>query len=159
MMFTTVDTVLIIILSVLFIYGFYKGFISMTIPLIAIVITIIFAPLIYNHMSKYFNHSLILKIISLIASYSIIRIILSKIEENLKKILKAIFLGWVDRLLGALVIMFISCFVITIIIYIIQSLDMTYNNIIIQSKVAMYIYNTFNNIFNKVNYDFIAYYN
>lgn len=159
MMFSTVDTVLIIILSVLFIYGFYKGFISMTIPLIAIVITIIFAPLIYNHMSKYFNHSLILKIISLIASYSIIRIILSKIEENLKKILKAIFLGWVDRLLGALVIMFISCFVITIIIYIIQSLDMTYNNIIIQSKVAMYIYNTFNNIFNKVNYDFIAYYN
>ena len=159
MMFSTVDTVLIIILSVLFVYGFYKGFISMTIPLIAIVITIIFAPLIYNHMSKYFNHSLILKIISLIASYSIIRIILSKIEENLKKILKAIFLGWVDRLLGALVIMFISCFVITIIIYIIQSLDMTYNNIIIQSKVAMYIYNTFNNIFNKVNYDFIAYYN
>ena len=31
----------------------------MTIPIIAIIITLIAAPLIYNHMSKYFDHSLV----------------------------------------------------------------------------------------------------
>ncbi|WP_028329933.1 CvpA family protein [Brachyspira alvinipulli] len=151
-MFTTVDTVLIIILSILFIYGFCKGFISMTIPIIAIVITLIAAPLIYNHMSKYFNHSLILKIISLIASYSIIRIILSKIEINFKKILKAIFLDWVDRVLGAIVLLFISCFIIAIIVSLLISLDSKYNDIINQSKIAIYIYN----IFSKSNYSLLV---
>ena len=152
MMFSTVDTVLIIILSVLFIYGFCKGLISMTIPIIAIIITLIAAPLIYNHMSKYFNHSLILKIISLIASYSIIRIILSKIEINFKKILKAIFLDWVDRVLGAVVLLFISCFIIAIIVSLIKSLDSQYNDIINQSKIAIYIYN----IFSKSNYSLLV---
>ncbi|WP_297203126.1 CvpA family protein [uncultured Brachyspira sp.] len=153
-MFTTVDTVLIIILSVLFIYGFFKGFISMTIPIIAIIITLIAAPLIYNYMSKYFDHSFILKIISLIASYSIIRIILSKIEINFKKVLKAIFLDWVDRLLGALVVLFISCLIIAIIVSLMKSLDTQYNDIINQSKIATYIYN----IFSKSNYSLIAYF-
>ena len=152
MMFTTVDTVLIIILAILFIYGFCKGLISMTIPIIAIIITLIAAPLIYNHMSKYFDHSFILKIISLIASYSIIRIILSKIEINFKKILKAIFLDWVDRVLGAVVLLFISCFIIAIIVSLIKSLDSQYNDIINQSKIAIYIYN----IFSKSNYSLLV---
>ena len=73
-----IDTLLIIILAVLFIYGFAKGLISIIIPIAAVIVSFIIAPLIYNHMSKYFDHSIILKIISLIVTYSIIRIILLK---------------------------------------------------------------------------------
>ena len=151
-MFNNIDILLIAILIFALIYGLYRGLISIIIPVIAIIVTFIIAPLIYNHMSKYFNHSLILKIISLIASYSIIRIILSKIEINFKKILKAIFLDWVDRVLGAVVLLFISCFIIAIIVSLIKSLDSQYNDIINQSKIAIYIYN----IFSKSNYSLLV---
>lgn len=111
-MFNSADFVIIIILGLIFLYGFYKGIISITVPIIAIIITFIIAPLIYNNLSKIFSHSVILKIISLIATYSIIRIILSKAENSIKKLLKIIFLGWVDRMLGAIVLTLVACIII-----------------------------------------------
>ena len=92
-MFNSLDIFIIIILFLIFLYGLYKGIISITVPIIAIIITFIIAPLIYNFASKYFNHSIILKIISFIASYSIIRIILSKVEDSIKKLLKIILMA------------------------------------------------------------------
>ena len=84
-MFSNIDILLIAILIFALIYGLYRGLISIITPVIAIIITFIIAPLIYNHMSKYFDHSLILKIISLIATYSITRIILSKVENTMER--------------------------------------------------------------------------
>ena len=107
-MFNNIDILLIAILIFALIYGLYRGLISIIIPVIAIILTFIIAPLIYNHMSKYFDHSLILKIISLIATYSITRIILSKVEKSIKDILKIIYLSWVDRIIGAAALLFIS---------------------------------------------------
>ena len=89
----TLDTLFIVIFAVLLIYGLCRGLISIIIPILAIIATFLIAPLIYNHISKFFSHSAILKIISLIASYSIIRIILSKVEKSIKDILKVIYLS------------------------------------------------------------------
>ena len=149
-MFNSLDIFIIIILILIFLYGLYKGIISITTPIIAIIITFIIAPLIYNFASKYFNHSIILKIISFIVSYSIIRIILSKVEDSIKKLLKIIFLGWVDRLIGAIVLTFIACIIIALISSIILSMPKEYPNInnivnaINNSKILMHIYNFFN---------------
>ena len=142
-MFNNIDIVVIIFLVFIFIYGFYRGIISITIPVIAIISTFIIAPIIYNHASKYFDHSIILKIVSFLISYSIIRIILSKVADSIKKVLKMIFLSWVDRVLGAIVLLFIVSLIISIVSYFI--LNMTeYGYIIYSSKVLMYIYNIFN---------------
>ena len=142
-MFNNIDIVVIIFLVFIFIYGFYRGIISITIPVIAIISTFIIAPIIYNHASKYFDHSIILKIVSFLISYSVIRIILSKAADSIKKVLKMIFLSWVDRVLGAIVLLFIVSLIISIVSYFI--LNMTeYGYIIYSSKVLMYIYNIFN---------------
>ena len=54
-----------------------------------------------------------------------------------------IFLSWVDRVLGAIVLLFIVSLIISIVSYFI--LNMTeYGYIIYSSKVLMYIYNIFN---------------
>ena len=142
-MFNNIDIVIIIFLVFIFIYGFYRGIISIMIPVIAIASTFIIAPIIYNHASKYFDHSVILKIVSFLISYSVIRIILSKVEDSIKKVLKMIFLSWVDRLLGAIVLLFAVSLIISIVSYFI--LNMTeYSYIIYDSKVLMFIYNIFN---------------
>ena len=148
-MFNSADFVIIIILGLIFLYGFYKGIISITVPIIAIIITFIIAPLIYNNMSKIFNHSVILKIISFIASYSIIRIILSKVEDSIKKLLKIIFLGWVDRMLGAIVLTLIACLIIAfissfIIILPKEILKPEYSDMIQNSTIINLIYKFFN---------------
>ncbi|MEI0566176.1 CvpA family protein [Brachyspira pulli] len=141
----TLDTLFIVIFAVLLIYGLCRGLISIIIPILAIIATFLIAPLIYNHMSKFFSHSAILKIISLIASYSIIRIILSKVEKSIKDILKVIYLSWVDRLLGTGTIMMIAIiityFAVNMIIYIFPE----YSDIINQSKIINYIFVLFQN--------------
>lgn len=142
-MFNNIDIVVIIFLVFIFIYGFYRGIISITIPVIAIISTFIIAPIIYNHASKYFDHSIILKIVSFLISYSVIRIILSKAADSIKKVLKMIFLSWVDRILGAIVMLFIVSLIISLVSYFV--INMTeYSNIIYSSKVLMFIYNIFN---------------
>ena len=161
-MFNSFDFIIIIILGFIFLYGFYKGIISITVPIIAIIITFIIAPLIYNNLSKIFNHSAILKIISFIASYSIIRIILSKVEDSIKKLLKIIFLGWVDRFLGAIVLTLVACIIIAFISSIItilptEILKPEYSNLIQNSKILNLIYKYLNaNLYiEKFYFDFI----
>lgn len=161
-MFNSFDFIIIIILGFIFLYGFYKGIISITVPIIAIIITFIIAPLIYNNLSKIFNHSVILKIISFIASYSIIRIILSKVEDSIKKLLKIIFLGWIDRLLGAIVLTLVACIIIAFISSIItilptEILKPEYLNLIQNSKILNLIYKFLNaNLYiEKFYFDFI----
>ncbi len=142
-MYNTIDLTLLVILAFSLLYGFYKGIITLSVPIIAIIATIIIGPVIYNHTSKYFDHSFILKIIVFLATYSISRIILSKVEKSFKKILKVIFLGWVDRVLGALFAISSIC----IIIYIVFNIALTFNNNInINSKILNYMYITINDI-------------
>lgn len=161
-MFNSFDFIIIIILGFIFLYGFYKGIISITVPIIAIIITFIIAPLIYNNLSKIFNHSVILKIISFIASYSIIRIILSKVEDSIKKLLKIIFLGWIDRLMGAIVLTLVACIIIAFISSIItilpaEILKTEYSNLIQNSKILNLIYKFLNsNLYiEKFYFDFV----
>lgn len=161
-MFNSFDFIIIIILGFIFLYGFYKGIISITVPIIAIIITFIIAPLIYNNLSKIFNHSVILKIISFIASYSIIRIILSKVEDSIKKLLKIIFLGWIDRLMGAIVLTLVACIIIAFISSIItilpaEILKPEYSNLIQNSKILNLIYKFLNsNLYiEKFYFDFV----
>ena len=142
-MFNNIDIVIIIFLVFIFLYGFYRGIISITVPIMAIISTFIIAPIIYNHASKYFDHSIILKIVSFLISYSVTRIILSKAADSIKKILNIIFLSWVDRFLGAIVLLFVVSLIISIVSYFV--LNMTeYGYIIYSSKVLMFIYDIFN---------------
>ena len=70
-------------------------------------------------------------------------------EDSIKKLLKIIFLGWVDRLLGAIVLTFIACIIIAFISSIILSMPEEYDNInkiidiINNSKILMSINNLF----------------
>ncbi|WP_304332857.1 CvpA family protein [Brachyspira innocens] len=144
-MMINIDTLLIIILAVLFIYGFAKGLISIIIPIAAVIVSFIIAPLIYNHMSKYFDHSIILKIISLIVTYSVIRIILSKVEKSIKDILKIIYLSWLDRIIGAAIVLFAACIIIYFLSSIIAYYFPEYFNYIEKSKVINLIFELFKN--------------
>ena len=152
-MFSNIDILLIAILIFALIYGLYRGLISIITPVIAIIITFIIAPLIYNHMSKYFDHSLILKIISLIATYSITRIILSKVEKSIKDILKIIYLSWVDRIIGAAALLFISSAVIYFIVGIIITLSPENTQLFSQSIVLNYVFEVFHNVFSAFEKD------
>ena len=152
-MFSNIDILLIIILVCILIYGLYRGLISIIIPVIAIIITFIIAPLIYNHMSKYFDHSLILKIISLIATYSITRIILSKVEKSIKDILKIIYLSWVDRIIGAAALLFISAAAIYFIVGIIITLSPENTQLFSKSIIINYIFALFHNVFSSFGKD------
>ena len=152
-MFSNIDILLIAILIFALIYGLYRGLISIIIPVIAIIITFIIAPLIYNHMSKYFDHSLILKIISLIATYSITRIILSKVEKSIKDILKIIYLSWVDRIIGAAALLFISSTVIYFIVGIIITLSPENTQLFSKSIVLNYMFALFHNVFSAFEKD------
>lgn len=149
MMFNNIDIIIIAILAAALLYGLYRGLISIIIPVIAIIITFIIAPLIYNHMSKYFDHSLILKIISLIATYSITRIILSKVEKSTKDILKVIYLSWVDRITGAIALLFISASIIYFISALIITLMPEYAEIFTKSIAANYIFSLFQHTFSS----------
>ncbi|PTY39784.1 CvpA family protein [Brachyspira hampsonii] len=146
-MFSNIDIILIAILVFALIYGLYKGLISIIIPVIAIIITFIIAPLIYNHLSKYFDHSFILKIISLIATYSITRIILSKVEKSVKDILKIIYLSWADRIIGAAILLFISSAIIYFIVGIIITLSPENTQLFSKSIILNYIFELFHHIF------------
>ncbi len=152
-MLSNIDILLIAILVFALIYGLYRGLISIIIPVIAIIITFIIAPLIYNHMSKYFHHSLILKIISLIATYSITRIILSKVEKSIKDILKIIYLSWVDRIIGAAALLFISSTVIYFIVGIIITLSPENTQLFSKSIVLNYMFALFHNVFSAFEKD------
>ncbi|OEJ14892.1 colicin V production protein [Brachyspira hampsonii] len=152
-MFSNIDIILIAILVFALIYGLYKGLISIIIPVIAIIITFIIAPLIYNHLSKYFDHSFILKIISLIATYSITRIILSKVEKSVKDILKIIYLSWVDRIIGAAVLLFISSAIIYFVVGIIITLSPENTQLFSKSIILNYIFELFHNIFSAFEKD------
>ena len=152
-MFNNIDILLIAILIFALIYGLYRGLISIIIPVIAIIVTFIIAPLIYNHMSKYFDHSLILKIISLIATYSITRIILSKVEKSIKDILKIIYLSWVDRIIGAAALLFISSTVIYFIVGIIITLSPENTQLFSKSIVLNYMFALFHNVFSAFEKD------
>ncbi len=148
-MLNNIDIFLIVILTAVLIYGLYKGLISVITPIIAIIITFIIAPLIYNHMSKYFNHSIILKIISLIAAYSLIRVILSKAEKSIKDILKVIYLSWIDRLACAVILLFTAGAVIYFAANIIMYLYPEYTEILHKSIIINYIFYIFRNIFSS----------
>ena len=152
-MLSNIDILLIAILVFALIYGLYRGLISIIIPVISIIITFIIAPLIYNHMSKYFDHSLILKIISLIATYSITRIILSKVEKSIKDILKIIYLSWVDRIIGAAALLFISSTVIYFIVGIIITLSPENTQLFSKSIVLNYMFALFHNVFSAFEKD------
>lgn len=152
-MFSNIDILLITILVCSLIYGLYRGLISIITPVIAIIITFIMAPLIYNHMSKYFDHSFILKIISLIATYSIIRIILSKVEKSIKDILKIIYLSWVDRIIGAAALLFISSAVIYFIVGIIITISPENTQLFSKSIILNYIFDLFHNVFSSFEKD------
>ena len=104
-------------------------------------------------MSKYFDHSLILKIISLIATYSITRIILSKVEKSIKDILKIIYLSWVDRIIGAAALLFISSAVIYFIVGIIITLSPENTQLFSQSIVLNYVFEVFHNVFSAFEKD------
>ena len=114
----TLDTLLIVIFAVLLIYGLCRGLISIIIPILAIISTFLIAPLIYNHMSKFFSHSLILKII---------------------------YLSWVDRLLGAgtiiMIAIIITYFAVNTILYIFPE----YYDAVNKSKIINYIFILFQN--------------
>ncbi|ASJ22082.1 CvpA family protein [Brachyspira hampsonii] len=146
-MFSNIDILLIAILVFALIYGLYRGLISIIIPVIAVIITFIIAPLIYNHLSKYFDHSFILKIISLIATYSITRIILSKVEKSVKDILKIIYLSWADRIIGAAVLLFISSAIIYFVVGIIITLSPENTQLFSKSIILNYIFELFHNVF------------
>ena len=125
-MFSNIDILLIIILVCLLIYGLYRGLISIIIPVIAIIITFIIAPLIYNHMSKYFDHSLILKII---------------------------YLSWADRIIGAAALLFISAAVIYFIVGIIITLSPENTQLFSKSIIINYIFALFHNVFSSFGKD------
>lgn len=148
-MLSNIDILLTALLTAMFLYGLYKGLISVITPAAAVISVLIISPLIYNQMSKYFNHSIILKIISLIASYSIIRIILSKVEKSIKDILKIIYLSWIDRLMGGIVILFISCSVIYLIMITAVYLSPDYEKLFSNSIILNNIFILFKRIFSS----------
>jgi len=100
-----IDPILISILIFAIIYGSIKGFLSMVEPVISFLISIFLTPTANIFLIRYvsfYEERLLFKILLFIFLYVITRFLVSILKTNLKKILKTIYLGWVDHVLGAI---------------------------------------------------------
>lgn len=101
-----IDTILISILIFAIIYGSIKGFMSMVEPVISFLISVFLTPMTNIFLIRYisfYEERLLFKILLFLFIYVIIRFLISILKTNFKKILKTIYLGWVDHVLGAIV--------------------------------------------------------
>ena len=114
-----IDTVLILILLFAMIYGSIKGFMSMAEPVIAFLISIFLTPMANIFLLKYisfYEEKLIFKILLFLIIYAISRFLISILKTNLKKILRTIYLGWVDHLIGAISSVIIASMLILLVL-------------------------------------------
>lgn len=117
---SNVDICLGIIFISSFFYGVYKGFISLASPFIAAFLSFntsaFLRPFLLEHFGIYFENKtgILFSVLILIILYAIFRILMSKIERALKGFLRAIFLRWVDRVLGGLAFLLIIGFLVFI---------------------------------------------
>lgn len=144
-MISLVDIILSIVLILSFIYGLYIGFISVLFPLSALVITILtitdITTLLINNFDFY-KDTLPFKIITYFLVYILIRIIFALFEKPLKKGLKSLSLGFVEKLLGGLSLVTISSLVIVLLFFLVLSFlkkDLSYTNSTILNVLFYYL--------------------
>jgi uncharacterized membrane protein required for colicin V production len=113
-----IDIILALIFLVSILYGLIRGFMSIASPIVALVIAIFLSPVINALLILYANfykESVIVKVLIFLAVYAIFRILMSKLKESIKHLLKAVYLNWVDSILGAISSLAVSAVIIVMV--------------------------------------------
>ncbi len=111
-----IPTALIIILS--FIHGYRKGILAFVVALVAIAATFIFFPLANSLLATtldVYNSNIFFRILLLLLIYVLLRIVLENFRALIERILKAIFLQWINKIVGGIFIAFIALSIIWIV--------------------------------------------
>ncbi|MFH2012491.1 MAG: CvpA family protein [Pseudomonadota bacterium] len=98
------DTVIIVIIVISIIIGIKRGLVKEAFSLLSLILGIFIASRSYMEgakiIDKLIHHPNIAKIISFIAIFLLVAVLLSIISILIKKLIKFVQLGWIDRLGG-----------------------------------------------------------
>ncbi len=143
-----IPTILIVVLA--FIHGYRKGILSFLMPFAAIAVTLILFPflntVLYSLLEMY-NANIFFRILLLIILYITIRILLEKFRALIEGLLKAIFLQWINKIVGGVFVAFISLFLIWI-LYVMFAFVIPNNPLELDSMILNSITNI---VFSKLN--------
>ncbi len=128
----TMDILILLLFIPALIGGIRKGFIRQLAGLIALLLGLwaaskYNAPLSEIICSKLDTTSSLVPVISFIVIFLIILLLVSLIGRLVSKIFQVAMLGWLDRIVGVLFSFLKTAFILSILIYILNSLDSLYN--------------------------------
>ncbi len=145
-----IDIILIIIFSIAFIYGLIRGFLAIISPFIALVASVFLSPIVNTLLlihTNFYRENIIIKIVIFLLIYALFRIIMSKLRDSMKELLKFAYLNWVDSITGGISALAIS----VIIVIMIVSLITEFTGITLNSKVLTFLMEKYVFIINNVN--------
>ena len=128
----TMDILILLLFIPALIGGIRKGFIRQLAGLIALLLGL-WAASKYNALLseiiclKFETTSSLVPVISFIIIFLIILLLVSLIGRLVSKIFQVAMLGWLDRIVGVLFSFLKTAFILSILIYILNSLDSLYN--------------------------------
>ena len=129
MILTPPDIFILIILIFFTISGFKNGFIKETSRILSLIIGFILAGRFhYNlnpYLKDYIENESILTAISYLIIFFISVMIISIVAKFLQKVFEFVLLGWLNRVLGLLLGLLKGFFIVSLIIFIIETLPIT----------------------------------
>lgn len=122
------DLVILLFLLVAFVKGYRKGLISMLISMATIVIAAIFggkiAETIHPHISETINASpQWSNIIAYTLAFLLIALVLSLIGRVVQKLFEAVYLGFINRIAGAIISIASTMIILSLVINLITAVD------------------------------------
>lgn len=132
MNFGTVDFIILAIIAASAIYGAFKGFISQLIGIVSLMLGAFcafkFSPVVAGYIKGLFPAGeTALYLISFVTILLIVILICSFIGKAIEKILTFSLLGWLNRLLGIVFAAAKALIVLSIIVFILNYLDKSWN--------------------------------
>lgn len=139
-----IDIILALIFLISILYGLIRGFMSIASPIVALIAAIFLSPIINALLILYtdfYKENVIIKVLIFLAIYAIFRILMSKLKESISHLLKAIYLNWVDSILGALSSLAV-CVVIIVMLFslITEFTGKTFNSAILYYLTDKYLF-------------------
>jgi len=137
------DIIIVVIMVISICYSIYRGFIREIFSLLGIIAGFIAASQFYlvgaNYLKQWIENPSISKIISFLAILIIVTIGVSLLGRLIRKLIKAIKLGWLDRLIGGCFGFVKGLFIVCILLLILIAFLSPQSRILAESKLSPYV--------------------
>jgi membrane protein required for colicin V production len=130
--FNIIDILILLLFIPALIGGIKKGFIRQLAGLAALILGI-WAAVRYNDilsgiLGNWFKgNSSVVNIISFIIIFTIVLLAVSLVGRLASRVFRAVMLGWLDRIVGVIFSILKTAFILSVVIYILNSLDSLYS--------------------------------